>query len=61
MPPNITDGLLRRGYAAADVLDRWEGTVAIVSTEARSLHDRLLSAGWRQAFQEHDGAVLEAP
>ena len=47
--------------AAADVLDRWEVTVAIVSTEARSLHERLVAAGWRQAFQDHDGAVLEAP
>lgn len=43
------------------ILERWKPTIAVVEVADAPFADRLLAAGWSQAFADGDGRVLLAP
>ena len=49
------------GEGASAILERWAVGHAIVDGSNPSLRDRLLQAGWQQAYADGDGAILLAP
>jgi hypothetical protein len=63
-PPDVWDQYESVVVGAAgwqDRLDGWEVAAIVLQREDAAFRDRLLTAGWNEAYRDDDGSVLVAP